>query len=267
MPEAARVGTLALTSVALVAFAANSLLTRLALAPRLIDAASFTAVRLAAGALVLCAIAGVQSGGWKDLRGGWLGPLALFAYAAPFTYAYLRIGAAVGALLLFGSVQVTMIGWGIVKGERPRPLVWVGLALAVAGLGLLLLPSAARPDPVGAVLMVIAGLAWGVYSLRGKGAARPLASNARSFLLAVPLAFLLWWLDRGTEIPVTTTGFALAAVSGAITSGLGYAAWYRALPHLSATTAAIVQLTVPVIAALGAVAVLNETPSGRLLSA
>jgi drug/metabolite transporter (DMT)-like permease len=277
----ARFATAALTLVALLAFAANSLLTRLALAPRMdsgtlapgsIDAATFTAVRLGAGAFVLCAIAVWQSRGWQVLRdsggsaGGWIGPVALFAYAAPFTYAYLRIGAAVGALLLFGSVQVTMIGWGIFAGERPRWLVWFGLLLAIGGLGFLLLPSAVRPDLVGALLMVVAGLAWGVYSLRGRRAPHPLASNARSFLLALPFALTLLWLDR-RAITTSASGLWLAAISGGVTSGLGYAAWYRALPHLTATNAAIVQLSVPIVAALGAVVVLNETPTARLIVA
>ncbi|HEY0713046.1 MAG TPA: DMT family transporter [Polyangia bacterium] len=264
-----RFTTLVLTLVALGAFAANSLLTRMALAPRAIDAASFTAVRLGAGALVLCLIVlrpGGGTGGWREGGRGWTGPLALFAYAGPFTYAYLRIGAAVGALLLFGSVQVTMIGWGILKGERPRLLVWLGLVLAVGGLVFLLWPSGARPDLVGSSLMVFAGLAWGIYSLHGRRAPRPLPSNARSFLLAFPFAAAVLWIDRA-HVAVTTTGLWLAAVSGAVTSGLGYAAWYRALPQLSATTAAVVQLSVPIVAAFGAVVVLNETPSARLVGA
>jgi drug/metabolite transporter (DMT)-like permease len=262
-----RLGTPVLTLLALGAFAANSLLTRMALAPGLVDAASFTLMRLTAGALVLCLLVRLQSGGWASLRGGgWVGPVALFAYAAPFTFAYLRIGAAVGALLLFGSVQITMIGWGIIRGERPGLRVWLGLGLAVIGLGILLLPSASRPDLIGSLLMASAGIAWGIYSLRGKTAARPIDSNARNFLFAAPLALALLLTQRA-HLAVTPRGLLLAAVSGAVTSGLGYAAWYRALPHLPATAAAILQLSVPVLAALGAVALLNEQPTLRLLGA
>jgi drug/metabolite transporter (DMT)-like permease len=257
--------TIALTAIAMVAFASNSILTRLALGGGHVDAASFTAVRLACGAATLVAIARWQSGGWTSLRGrgAWAGAVALFAYAAPFSYAYLRIGAAAGALVLFGAVQLTMIGWGIARGERPGARAWLGLALAAAGLIALLLPSAARPDPLGAGLMALAGVAWGVYSLRGRSAGEPLAANARSFLASVPLALLLGLVTSGSAFG-SARGFALAAVSGAVTSGLGYAIWYRALRGLAATQAAIVQLGVPVIAAVGAVAVLGERPSARL---
>jgi drug/metabolite transporter (DMT)-like permease len=253
--------------LALVAFAANSILTRMALAGHLVDAASFTAIRLASGALVLAALLGARAGGRRSLRGrGALGPLALFAYAAPFSFAYLRIGAAVGALVAFGSVQLTMIGWALARGERPTPRVWAGLALAAAGLGYLVLPAATRPDPLGTLLMTTAGAAWGVYSLVGK-TSEPLAANARSFLWATPLALLLVVARgaAGDTLTVSARGAALALVSGAVTSALGYAIWYRALRGLTATQAAIVQLSVPVIAGLGAVALLGEHPSSRLV--
>jgi drug/metabolite transporter (DMT)-like permease len=262
VPPAA--GTAALTALALTAFAANSILTRMALGARLIDAASFTSIRLAAGALVLAALVRVKAGGWTPLRGrGYAGPLALFAYAAPFSFAYLRIGAAVGALVLFGAVQLTMIGWGLAQGERPAPRTWVGLLLAVGGLGALTLPSAARPDLLGTALMVVAGIAWGAYSLQGKRAADPLAANARAFLWGVPLALALGALTVRSAA-VSARGLALAATSGGVTSGLGYAVWYRALRGLTATRAAILQLSVPVIAAAGAVLLLGEHPSARL---
>jgi drug/metabolite transporter (DMT)-like permease len=238
----------------------------MALAPRLIDAGSFTLIRLGAGALMLGLLVGLQDRGWAALRGGSLtSGLALFAYAAPFTFAYLRIGAAVGALLLFGAVQLTMFGWGIIKGERPSPRVWVGLVLAAAGLSVLLLPAATRPDVLGSMLMVGAGIAWGIYSLRGRAATNALASNARNFLLATPLALLVALLQSSRT--TSPQGIALAAISGAVTSGLGYAAWYRALPHLPASAAAIVQLSVPVIAGLGAVVLLDERLSSRLVMA
>ena len=264
------VETVALTTLALVAFAANSILNRMALAGHSIDAASFTAIRLTSGALVLAALVGVRAGGLQPLRGGgWPGPLALFAYAAPFSFAYLRLGAAVGALVLFGSVQLTMIGWALARGERPTPRVWLGLALAAGGLALLMLPAATRPDPFGAILMITAGAAWGVYSLAGKRATDPLASNARSFLWATPLAILLGLARAatGASFAVGARGAGLAVASGAVTSALGYAIWFRALRGLTATQAAIVQLAVPVIAGLGAVALLGERPSERLIVA
>jgi drug/metabolite transporter (DMT)-like permease len=259
--------TISLTLLALVAFASNSLLTRLALGTRQLDAASFTAIRLASGAVMLAAIVLVQSRTWRSLRGrGVAGPLALFAYAAPFSFAYLRIGAAVGALVLFGVVQLTMIGYGIARGERPTPLMWLGLALAAGGLLVLTVPAVARPDPLGVLLMAIAGVAWAVYTLVGRGTSNPIAANARSFLWSTPLALLLVALGR-VPMHATQRGILLALISGAVTSGVGYAIWYRALPGLTVTQAAVAQLSVPVIAAAGAVLTLNETVSTRLVGA
>jgi drug/metabolite transporter (DMT)-like permease len=261
--------TAPLALLALVAFASNSILTRMALGRGQMDAASFTAVRLAAGAVALAVLVRVQAGSWAPLGGGgrgtrgrFVGPLALFAYAAPFSFAYVRIGAAAGALLLFGAVQLTMIGWGIAAGERPRPRTWVALAVAAAGLASLTLPSVGRPDPVGSALMIVAGCAWGAYSLAGRRADNALSANARSFLWAVPLALLLVVADRVRV--VSPRGVALGVASGALTSGVGYAIWYRALRGLTATQAAILQLGVPVIAAFGAVAILGESVSPRL---
>lgn len=261
------VRTVMLTVFALIAFASNSLLTRLALGDRQIDAATFTSIRLVAGAVMLALIVRAQSGTWASLRGrGWRGALALFAYAAPFSFAYLRIGAAVGALVLFGVVQLTMIGYGIFRGERPRMGAWVGLALAAAGLAILTVPAAARPDPFGVALMTIAGIAWAVYSLIGRTTTDPLAANARSFLWSSPLAIAitLVWPAAGAT---TARGITLALISGAITSGVGYAIWYRALPRLTVTQAAVAQLSVPVIAAFGAAVLLHETLTARLLIA
>jgi drug/metabolite transporter (DMT)-like permease len=256
--------TAALTVLALFAFAANSILTRLALGERQIDAATFASVRLASGALVLAVLVRRRQGAWPLVRAGDLkGALALFAYAAPFSFAYLRIGAAVGALVLFGVVQLTMIGWGVARGERPGARVALGWALSATGLAVLTVPAATRPDPAGTALMVVAGVAWGIYSLRGKGAVDPIAANARSFLGAVPLALLLSALTAGHFV-VSGRGVILAAVSGAVTSALGYAVWYQALRGLTATGAAIVQLSVPVIAAFAAVVMLGEAVSGRL---
>jgi len=256
-----------LTLLALVAFASNSLLTRLALGSRQLDAATFTALRLASGAVMLALLVVAQSRSWRALRGAHLaGPLALFVYAAPFSFAYLRIGAAVGALVLFGVVQLTMIGYGIARGEHPTPVMWLGLALAAGGLLVLTVPAVARPDPLGVLLMAVAGLAWAVYTLVGRGTADPLAANARSFLWSTPLAMLLVAIGRA-PVHATSRGIALALVSGAITSGLGYAIWYRALPALTVTQAAVAQLSVPVIAAVGAVLTLGETLSMRLIVA
>lgn len=258
--------TIALTLIALVAFASNSLLTRLALGAGEIDAASFTSVRLGAGALVLTLLA-VRQGGWQKLKGaGWAGPIALFAYAAPFSLAYLRIGAAVGALVLFGVVQLTMIGYGIARGERPSEQSWVGIVLALVGLAILTLPKATRPDPLGVLLMTIAGVAWAVYSLVGRSAKDPLAANARSFLWSCPLALALSAATAGGA-HASVRGLVLALISGALTSGIGYAVWYRALPHLTVTQAAVAQLAVPMLAALGAAAFLGELLTLPLLIA
>ena len=255
--------TIALTLLALAAFASNSLLTRLALGAREIDASSFTLLRLASGAAVLALAVRVQPGKVTEpSKRGFIGPLALFCYAAPFSFAYLRIGAAVGALVLFGVVQLTMIGYGIARGERPAPLAWLGLAVALVGLGVLTVPAVNRPDPLGVVLMATAGVAWGAYSLAGRASTQPLAANAWSFLASTPLAVLLVSMLH-TSVTATARGALLALVSGGITSGLGYAIWYRALPRLAVTQAAVAQLSVPVIAALGAALFLDETLTGR----
>ena len=261
--------TAALTALALTSFAFNSILTRMALgraAAGHLDAGNFTAVRLTTGALVLALLVRAHSGSWQALRGrGWGGPLALFAYAAPFSFAYLRIGAATGALVLFGSVQSSMIGWGLLRGERPGARTWLGLLLAAGGLVALNLPKAGRPDPLGAALMVVAGVAWGAYSLQGKRAPDPLAANARAFLWTVPPALLLASFTFHPSSAHDVRGLLLAGTSGAVTSGVGYAIWYRALRGLTAIRAAILQLSVPVIAAVAAVLLLGETVTAWLM--
>jgi drug/metabolite transporter (DMT)-like permease len=256
--------TVALTALALIAFASNSILTRLALGSHQIDAASFSSIRLCAGAVALAFLVRSKTGTWSGLRAPSLaGALALFAYAAPFSFAYLRIGAAVGALVLFGVVQLTMIGYGVASGERPAPLAWVGIALAMIGLASLTAPSATRPDTAGLLLMAIAGVAWAVYSVIGRSASDPILANARSFLWGCPLAACLSLVLRDSATG-NFKGVLLAIVSGAVTSGLGYAIWYRALTRLKMTQAAVAQLSVPVIAALGAVIFLDESFSARL---
>ncbi len=260
----AAAGTVLLTVLALLAFAGNSILTRLALSGGHLDAGSFTAVRLISGAVVLVVLVAARARRWSALRGGGrASALALFGYAAPFTFAYLRIGAAVGALVLFGTVQLTMIGWGVAHGERPGRRVWVGLALAAGGLAALMLPAAHRPDPLGLALMVLAGVCWGAYSLLGKAVSDPLAANARAFLWTVPLSVVLAAATHASS-HLSAPGLLLASLSGAVTSALGYAVWYRALRGLSATQAGVVQLSVPVIAALAAALVLGEPLTLRL---
>jgi drug/metabolite transporter (DMT)-like permease len=258
-----------LTVLALVGFAANSLLCRAALAggEHLIDAASFTWVRLVSGAGVLGLLLRVRGGGTQG--GSWGSAVALFAYAAGFSLAYVRIPAGVGALLLFGCVQATMLGTGLVRGERLRLLEWAGLLLALGGLVGLTAPGATAPDLPGAALMAGAGVAWGVYSLRGRGSTDPLAATARNFLLAQLLAVALVGLRVAVQGSphFTARGVVLAAVSGALASGVGYSLWYAALPHLTATRAAIVQLSVPVLAATGGVLLLGEQVTARLVGA
>ena len=258
--------TALLTALALISFASNSILTRLGLGGGEMDAATFTLVRIAAGAVVLAALVRTQHGPPVAKAGrAWVGPVALFAYAAPFSFAYVRIGAAAGALLLFGAVQITMIGRGVAAGERPGPRGWAGIALAAAGLAWLTLPAVGRPDPIGSALMIVAGCSWGVYSLAGRRATNALAANARSFAWAVPLAVGVDVAVAAVgSVKVSPRGLVLAAASGAITSGLGYAIWYRALRGLTATQAAILQLSVPLIAAAGAVVVLHESVNPRL---
>jgi drug/metabolite transporter (DMT)-like permease len=256
-------------TLALVGFAANSLLTRLALRPRLVDAATFTAVRIGTGAAALALLALARRPRAELAAGSWASAALLVAYALPFTYAYIRISAGVGALVLFGAVQLTMIGWGVLRGERPRPLEWLGLALAFAGLAALTLPGATRPDPLGVTLMVLAGIAWGAYSLRGRGARDPLGATAGNFLRGAPLALAplalaALWPGRAGAPHATPAGLALAAASGALASGVGYTLWYAALPGLTALRAALVQLTVPVLAAAAAVVLLDEPATARL---
>lgn len=262
---AAHVKVALLTIVTMVAFAGNSLLCRAALAGTRIDAASFTAIRLASGALCLWVLARLLRPAATG-SGSWPSALALFAYAAFFSFAYLSLTAATGALLLFGAVQATMIGFGLAKGERFLPAQLAGLALAVGGLVALLLPGLSAPPLAGAALMLAAGVAWGCYSLRGHSGGDPIRVTAGNFLLSIPMAAVLVLLmRRGLSLDGAGVGYAIA--SGAIASGVGYAIWYTVLPFLQSTAAATVQLSVPAIAAAGGVLLLGETITLRLVLA
>lgn len=254
-----------LTAVTLLAFAANSLLCRMALAPKLIDPVAFTAIRLASGVAVLVPLAALTSERRPtDGRpGSWRSGAALFVYAVAFSLAYVTLDTGVGALILFGAVQITMIGTGLWEGERPSVLEWLGLLAAMAGLVYLVLPGISAPNPLGATLMTASGIGWGVYSLRGRGQSAPVAATAGNFARALPFCFVALALALRT-LHVSPRGIALATTSGALTSGLGYVIWYLTLRHLTATRAAIVQLAVPVIAAAGGVVVLAEEPTARL---
>jgi drug/metabolite transporter (DMT)-like permease len=260
--------TAGLTALAMVAFAANSLLCRAALAGGHADASSFTAFRLGGGALALGLLARWRGSVAPPARLAWGSAAALFVYASGFSLAYLRIPAGVGALLLFAAVQLTMVAAGLRAGERPRAFEWGGHALSIGGLVILTRPGLARPDPLGALLMVGAGVAWGVYSLRGRGRGDAVASNAASFARCLPFAVVASTIGASVGAArLDTVGIGLALASGALTSGLGYAVWYAALQGLSATRAALVQLSVPPLAAAGGIVLLGERFSPRLLVA
>ena len=254
-----------LTSLALLAFAGNSLLCRIALGPVGMDAASFTAIRLLSGAAVLALILKMRNGSLAG-RGNWPSALALFTYAAAFSFAYVSLTAATGALLLFGAVQASMIGHGLYKGERFGAAQWLGLLMAIAGLLGLLLPGLSAPPLAGSLLMLGAGVAWAVYSLRGRGTGDPTVVTAGNFLRAAPIGLLLVLVFHA-QLSLNAAGVAYAIASGALASGLGYVVWYTVLPSLPATHAATVQLCVPVIAAVGGIVLLGETPSLRLVIA
>lgn len=257
-----RARIVALTALTMVAFAGNSVLCRLALKDTSIDAASFTSIRLIAGAVVLWPVASMR-GAARRGDGNWRSAFALFFYAIGFSYAYVSLPTAAGALLLFGAVQATMIGYGIWRGERLLKLQLLGLILALGGLIALFLPGLETPPLTGSLLMLGAGVAWGIYSLRGKGAGDPTRVTAGNFLRAVPLAVLLSAVTL-TGANMDAAGFWYAVSSGALASGLGYALWYSVMPALKATSAATVQLSVPVIAAAGGVILLGEPITLRL---
>lgn len=245
-----------LTTLAMLAFAGNSLLCRVALNETGIDPASFTSIRLLSGAAMLWLLVSLRRS-LHEGHGNWRSAAALFAYAAAYSFAYINLTAATGALLLFGAVQATMISHGIRSGERLHGLQWLGLALALAGLVGLLLPGLTAPPLFASLLMLGAGVAWGVYSLRGKGAGNPTRITAGNFMRAVPIALVLSIITL-PHFALDTLGIVYAVLSGALTSGIGYAIWYAVLPELKAAHAATVQLSVPVIVALGGILFLHE---------
>jgi len=261
-PSSAR--TLALTGATMLAFAANPLLCRMAMGSAEIDPASFATVRVTSGALVLGVIMLPRWFARGRTPTDWRSVATLFAYMILFAFAYLSLSVGTGALILFGAVLLTMFAVGLVKGERFSSWAWVGLIVACLGLVYLVAPGVTSPDPLGATLMAGAGVAWGFYSLLGRDVADPLADTANNFLFSVPLAMVVSLLFAA-DMHASWRGVSLAVASGAIASGLGYAVWYAALAGLTATRAATVQLSVPVIAAFGGVVFLSEQVSLRLL--
>ncbi len=254
--------TLLLTAAAMLAFAGNSLLCRLALKTTEIDPATFTSLRLASGALMLALLLRMRHGS-TAMAGSWRGAMALFVYAAAFSFAYVSLDAGVGALLLFGAVQISMVLWGWRQGERPGPMSLAGLLLAFAGLLALLLPGASAPPLPGSLLMLVAGVAWGAYSLLGRSASDALAATTGNFVRSLPLTALLS-LALLQTMEWNVSGVLYALASGALASGLGYAIWYMAIVDLKAIQAATVQLSVPIITALAGGLLLGEALSLRL---
>jgi drug/metabolite transporter (DMT)-like permease len=249
--------------MAMVAFASNSILCRLALEPGAIDAVTFTTVRLVSGALTLLLISFSTGRAKSRGAGNWVSGAMLFAYAVCFSLAYVDLSIATGALILFGAVQLTMLVVAIATGERPQPLQWFGLLAALGGFIYLVSPGLEAPSPLGSVLMTVSGVAWGGYTLRGRASGDPISATTDNFVRSVPFVLVVAAvMMRGGHL--TTRGVVLAIVSGAVTSGIGYVIWYAALRGLTATRAATVQLTVPVIAALGGVIFMSEAISLRL---
>lgn len=253
---------LIMTSIAMIAFAGNSLLCRVALTTTTIDAASFTTIRIVSGAVILYILI-LLTRRARFVGGNWLSAMALFGYAAGFSFAYLDLSAATGALLLFGAVQCTMIGYGLIKGERMSVTETLGVLIAVAGLVGLLLPGLSSPPILSAMMMLGAGVSWGIYSLRGLGVSDATLETTGNFVRAIPFALLVSMLSL-PSMQIDLAGAVYAVASGALASGLGYAIWYAVLPAMKATSAATVQLTVPALAAAGGVAFLSEAVTLRL---
>ncbi|MDK1030265.1 MAG: DMT family transporter [Anaerolineae bacterium] len=265
--QSGRLQTIILTLLAMVAFAANSLLNRFALGQGTLDPASFTTVRLASGAIVLGLIGLFRKEkGWLKQSGGWFSAGFLFLYAIAFSFAYLSLNTGTGALILFGSVQVTMILAALYFGERPQILEWTGIILALGGLVYLVFPGLQAPSLLGSTLMTAAGISWGFYTLRGTNSKDPLADTASNFIRTVPFILAVSIINI-RSIQLSTNGLIVASISGALTSGVGYTIWYAALRGLSKTRAATVQLSVPILAAWSGVVFLEENITLRLMLA
>ena len=253
-----------LTGLALIAFAANSVLCRLALGERTIDASSFTVIRLLSGAMVLLAIISIKSNKTDSFtKGSWSAGLLLFLYAIAFSFAYITLDTGTGALILFGSVQITMILLSLISGDRLHITEWAGVTIAFIGFVYLILPGVTTPSAIGFLLMIVAGIAWGIYTLKGRSSDDPLMDTAYNFLRTLPLVIILAIITV-KNAHYSYQGVLLAVLSGGITSGIGYAIWYIALGGLSATQAAVVQLLVPVIAAFGGIIFVSEAVTIRL---
>jgi drug/metabolite transporter (DMT)-like permease len=265
MNSSALFRTIVYTLLALIAFAANSLLCRMALKQQVIDPASFTSIRLVSGAVVLLFLVNFSGNkGKQSSKGSWGSALMLFLYAAAFSFAYTSLDTGTGALILFASVQLTMISYALYSGKRMSSKEWLGVGITLIGFVYLVLPGVTAPALHGLALMSLSGIAWGIYSLRGKGSEHALQDTAYNFLRTIPLIVVLVLLSQNLTVS-DPRGIVLAMISGGITSGIGYTIWYMALRGLSAVQASVVQLAVPVIAALGGVIWLSESITGRLL--
>ncbi|GHE96971.1 DMT family transporter [Thalassotalea profundi] len=253
-----------LTTIALCTFAANSVLCRLALESQLIDPASYTSIRLMSGAIALLILVYMGAGNLNTKKGSWSGGVTLFIYACTLSYGYISLDTATGALILFGAVQLTIMCVSIVKGEKIFVGEWLGIIIAFCGFVYLVYPLMSQPSFIGAILMAISGITWGLYTLIGKGSDRPLVDTCYNFVRTLPFVVVLF-LFTFEQIEVTNQGILLAIISGVVTSGIGYAIWYQVLPYLATTQAAVLQLTVPVIAAIGGVFIVAESLTIRLI--
>jgi len=253
-----------LTTLAMVAFASNSILCRMALGTGAIDAASFTSVRLLSGAAMLTVILAIRNHGFQREKINLFSAAMLFVYAICFSFSYVELSAGTGALILFGAVQLTMLLYGLTNGERIGKPAWIGIVAAFSGLVYLLSPSVSAPPLMSALLMILAGIAWGIYTLRGKSSDRPLSATGWNFIGTIPLVLFTSLLFR-SDVHLTLSGLALATASGALASSIGYVIWYSALPHLTPMNAATVQLSAPVLAAFGGVLLLAEPVTLRLV--
>ena len=256
--------TILYTMFALTAFAANSVICRLALGTSSIDPASFTMIRIVSGAFSIGIIGGMIKGNLSKHPGNWFSAFTLTLYATCFSLAYMSLSAGTGALILFGAVQVTMFIWGLWKGERPQIFQWSGFLIALAGFAYLMLPKLETPSLSSALLMALSGVSWGIYSILGGGVEDPVAVTGDNFFRAVPMIIPINLLVFN-HLDISLNGATLAVLSGAVTSGVGYVIWYEALKDLTPTRAAVSQLLVPVIAAMGGAVFLYEQLTMHLI--